>query len=67
MLFRALDLPACWSALIGRALSTAELAGQYHCFGYLGLRILLHNEGRVLGRKRICRLYEEEGVFIRRA
>ncbi|KAA5598230.1 IS3 family transposase [Blastochloris sulfoviridis] len=43
-----------------------ELAAERHRFGYRRLRILLRREGKVVNRKKIQRLYREEGLSVRR-
>ena len=43
-----------------------ELAGEYRRYGYLRLHILLRNEGLVMNRKKIYRLYREENLSVRR-
>ena len=43
-----------------------ELAREYPRYGYLLLHGLLSNEGLVVNRKRTYRLYQEEGLQVRR-
>ena len=43
-----------------------ELAAEGRRFGYRGLHLLLLREGRVLNRKKLCRLYKEEKLTVRK-
>jgi putative transposase len=43
-----------------------ELAGQHRRFGYLRLHALLRREGLVINRKKTYRLYQAEGLAVRR-
>ena len=43
-----------------------ELANQRRRFGYRRLRILLRREGVMINRKKTQRLYQEEGLAVRR-
>ena len=43
-----------------------ELAGERRRFGYRRLHILLRREGRAINRKKVQRLYREEGLTVRR-
>ena len=43
-----------------------ELANQRRRFGYRRLHILLRREGVMINRKKIQRLYREEGSMVRR-
>ena len=43
-----------------------ELAAQRPRFGYRRLHVLLRREGRVVNHKRVERLYQEEGLAVRR-
>ena len=43
-----------------------ELAGERRRFGYRRLHILLRREGRGVNRKKVQRLYREEGLTVRR-
>ena len=43
-----------------------QLAGERRRFGYRRLHILLRREGRAVNRKKVQRLYREEGLTVRR-
>jgi len=43
-----------------------DLANQHRRFGYRRLHILLRREGVMINRKKIQRLYREEGLAVRR-
>ncbi|QNN24108.1 transposase [Planctomycetales bacterium ZRK34] len=43
-----------------------ELAAARPSYGYLRLHMLLHHEGWLVNRKRVYRLYKEEGLTMRR-
>ena len=41
------------------------LAGERRCFGYRRLYVLLRREGFIVNRKRVYRLYTQEGLTVR--